>query len=366
MFVDGIHIHQFRNIQQAKLQLSHGMNLIYGLNGSGKTAVLEALFYLNTGRSFRCHKTKNIINYQSDKSTITATLTNKSTQEQVSLGVQKAKDEGLNLRVNRKPGKNWAELARWLPLQLITPESLSLMIDGPGGRRSFIDWGVFYTQDSYQKTWAQFKYLLKQRNALLKQKQAHNCLEAWNTQLIHFAEQVTSARASYSQNLVKTVQPLLEAWFPEHELRLTYFQGWDKSKTFKQALINSQERDKIQGYTQIGPQKADLKIVCQNEPVDQVLSRGQLKLLVCALKIAQSMLLHQTHQKQAVFLIDDLASELDKQHRSLILEQLTTLDTQTILTTIEPESITELLSRDPQTLFHVKQGAITAQTNSEI
>lgn len=358
MIIKRYTLNHFRNIKKADLKLESGLNLIWGVNGSGKTALLEGLHFLNTGRSFRTSISDHLIHHDQTECTLAAELAD-SDQQTTRIALQKSKRHDIEMRVNHEKVSKWSELARWIPIQTISPESFALLLEGPKMRRAFIDWGIFYQYPEYHKLWSIQKKLLKQRNALLKQQKSQQDMLPWNQQFAQYAEKLTQYRKSYINSLNEALQGIIDKFLPQFTFVTEYHLGWDKNYPIAEVLNIQYERDKITGYTHSGPHKADLKISIDGRPAQQVLSRGQLKLLVCALKLAQGVLLHQETRKHALFLIDDLPSELDQQHRLVLLQQLKAIGAQQLVTTIEPKAMTNVLSQTPAKVFHVEHGQVS-------
>jgi len=142
-------------------------------------------------------------------------------------------------------------------------------------------------------------------------------------------------------------------------VKVSFTRGWDSKTDFAQLLESQYPRDLATGHTVSGPHKADLRLRVGTLPAQDALSRGQLKLLVCALRIAQGKLLKQQIDKHSIYLVDDLPSELDAQHRQLLLKQLVDTGAQVFVTAIEPAAIVDSLHTPPSRMFHVEHGRVT-------
>ena len=122
----------------------------------------------------------------------------------------------------------------------------------------------------------------------------------------------------------------------QHQIELSYYRGWGKDQTLAEALEQHLEQDRKIGHTQYGPQRADLRAKVNGLPASEVLSRGQQKLLICSLKIAQGILLQTHTQYSPIFLLDDIVSEFDQTHLQRIFEQLLPLNAQLLISVINP------------------------------
>jgi DNA replication and repair protein RecF len=352
---------EFRNIQSASLQFSPSMNLICGENGSGKTSVLEAIYLLAHGRSFRTSKAHKMIRNQQAHLVLHGKV-NWSLQL-LSVGMQRDRTGDWQLKLNGEKVTRIADIASLLPVQLITPESFRLFFGGPKERRQFFDLGLFHVEPSFYELWVLFNKVLKQRNALLKSKQPYNdSYKFWDQQLADAAVAIQKLRQAYVSHLSLVLQPLLLPITALADLELELVPGWScKQGDAAELLIQLQENfqsDLKVGYTQLGPQKADLRIKVAGDYVDEFLSRGQLKVLLFALKVAQSNLIFSSGHKQPLLLIDDLASELDDQSKRYIFSFLHHINSQVFITAIEAAQVLPHVSDTEVGLFHVEHGQI--------
>ncbi len=355
MALSQLQIRHFRNIETASLTPAGGLNLIYGANGSGKTSVLEAIWYLSLGRSFRTHLAPRVIQHDQPLFTLFGRL-----DQGDRLGIQRQRDGDNEVRINGERPKRLAELATRMPLQLISPESFSLLLDGPKARREFIDWGAFHSDPQFLGVWSRYRRLLKQRNQLLRQPGAARQIGVWDAQMAHYGQWLTRLRSDWVNSLNGALEGIMEPFLPDVPIRVSFSQGWDVKTSLEQLLSQNLERDIQLGYTVSGPHKADLRLRVDKLPAQDALSRGQLKLLVCALKIAQGQILSQQQQRGCLYLVDDLASELDQGRRTLLLKQLQHTGSQVFVTAIEPEQLA-MVPWDAR--FHVEHGRITEQTD---
>mgnify|MGYP003655346920 CR=1 FL=1 len=357
MSLSRITIGSFRNITSASLQPGDGLNLIYGQNGSGKTSILEAIYFLGMGRSFRSHLSQRVINHDDDKLTLFAHLID--ADRDCKIGLRRHRSGEIEVKIDGEKVKRLSTLAETLPIQVITPESFSLLFEGPKARRQFIDWGAFHSDPHFYQAWVNTRKVLKQRNQLLRNQSSYNQIQFWDKELVRYAEQVTDIRNQYVDSLNVLLKGIIGVFLPQIDIKVSFTRGWDSKTDFAQLLENQYSRDLAAGNTGSGPHKADLRLRVGNLPAQDALSRGQLKLLVCALRIAQGKLLKQQLDKNSIYLVDDLPSELDAQHRQLLLQQLTETGAQIFVTAIDPQAIVDSLSSPPNRMFHVEQGLVT-------
>ncbi|WP_024872015.1 DNA replication/repair protein RecF [Tolumonas lignilytica] len=352
-----LQIQHFRNLSQAEIYPSDGMNLLLGLNGSGKSSVLEAIHYLSLGRSFRTHLTNRVIMQGEKAFTLFAQL--QLDDQSVSVGLQKDRQGDTQLKIGGKNADKLAQLASLLPLQLIHPEGYNLLTGGPQQRRAFVDWGVFHAEQAFFPLWGKVRRLLKQRNALLRQSAQYAPLAYWDQLLVECSQALSVFRQQYCQALLPLVQQICQELLPEYTFQATFYAGWQQEQDLSLLLQENFERDRQLGHTAIGPHRADLRLRAEGVPVQDLLSRGQLKLLVCALRLAQGLYLRQHSEKTCLFLIDDFASELDAEKRYVLAKRLQQCESQVFITAIDQQPLQGMMQEFDCRLFHVKQGNIT-------
>src|SRR3990167_9118124 len=295
-----------RNLHPVTLSPSPRINILSGDNGSGKTSLLEAIHLLGLARSFRSTRLLPVIQYDQLACTIFGQV-QMSDGRQSNLGISRDRQGEFQIRIDGQNARSAAQLAETLPLQLINPDSFRLLEGVPKVRRQFLDWGVFHVEPRFLPAWQRLQKALRQRNSWLRRGTLDSVSQAaWDRELCLASDEIDGYRRSYIQTLKPEFERVLRELLELPELSLSYSRGWDKDSTLSDVLSASLLRDQQLGHTQEGPQRADLRIRIGAHNAVDILSRGQQKLVVCALKIAKGHLVNQTKRGQCIYLVDDL------------------------------------------------------------
>lgn len=357
MTLQHLEITNLRNYSFLKIDLGPGFNLVTGLNGSGKTSLLEAIYLLSLGRSFRSHLTSRIVRENMANCCVFAEITSPFATK-ISIGIEKTIDGKTQVRVNGNNLQSIAELTKLLPLQLINQDTFQLLTAGPKHRRQFLDWGLFHVEPAFFPAWKNFSRALQQRNAALRANRSNSEIQIWNHDLLANTTIITELRKHYVEQLTPIIQQVLADLLQLEELSITYYQGWDHKKNLTDIMQDSLIRDRQLGHTQFGPHRADLRIKIGGVPAEDILSRGQQKLLVCALSLTQGQLLQELTGKSCLYLIDDLASELDQNSLKKIIFALKKLNTQVIIAGVDLTLVKQIVENNNIKTFHVEQGQL--------
>lgn len=314
------------------------------------------------GRSFRSRQIRSVIQDGADSSVVHTAFSDPVSGRKMTAGVSRSRTKAPEIRINGEPVNTLARLAEMFPLQLLNADSFELIEGGPAVRRQFLDWGVFHVEHAFIGHWQAVKKCIKHRNSLLRHGKIQPAsLNAWDQELADKGAKVDEARKAYCERYQPLFQETVQRVTGLSDLSLEYSRGWLDEESLSEALLNSREKDIQQGYTSIGPHRADLKIKVSGKPAADVLSRGQEKILVCALRLAQASLLRDATGKDCIFLIDDLPSELDARYRANLCAELEKLNAQAFITCIEPGEIETLWSgRVKLNMFHVEHGEISS------
>jgi DNA replication and repair protein RecF len=329
MTLQRVQVSDFRCLHSAELEFDPKFTLISGPNASGKTSVLESIYVLGRGRSFRTRRLDNLIRLGANRFVIYGEA---GAERRTGLGI-----EGSALGMRAKMGgdrvASLAELAAVLPVQIIDPEVHRLIEEGPSRRRRFLDWGVFHVEHSFVEKWQQYQQVLKQRNAALKARQPAAAVCAWDIDLVRLGVSIHEARALYVDQLAPVASDIAKRLLGL-ELAMSYRSGWSRDLSLGEALRASWIHDQDTGVTQVGPQRAEITFRLDGAPVKDRISRGQQKLLASSLLMAQLNLFPNDAQIRPTLLLDDPAAELDSERLLGLLREVTTQSVQLVVTSL--------------------------------
>lgn len=357
MHFESIQIQGIRCLNNVILEATPQQNFLIGDNGAGKTSILEALYLLGRGHSFRSASNRRLIADDAQFALVRAGLIDQF-NGRTHIAIQKRLD-GLEIRIGQAKAPRISDLARLCPVLVLEPGHHRLLEDGPNLRRRYLDWSVFHVEQAYLADWQRFNRILKQRNALLRQGRHHQ-LSAWNQEFANSAERVDKHRRKIFDQLQIEIQRLLRCFFGEdHAMSLRYRRGWPDELLLSDQLVQQQSLDIARGFTQSGPHRAEIKVSSAGQSAKDSLSRGQQKLLITAMLLGQANHYHLNSGLSPILLVDDIASELSSRSRALALDLLRQYPGQSFLTGLD-QGIADETSSNQTRMFHVKHGEVSA------
>lgn len=361
MHIRRLSLHGLRRFDAVELSPQPGINLITGDNGAGKTSVLEALHVMAYGRSFRGRVRDGLVQQGRDALEVFVEW------DEHRDGAETATRRKAGLRHSgqdwkgRLDGEDVAQLGNLcaaLAVVTFEPGSHALVSGGGEPRRRFLDWGLFHVEPDFLALWRRYSRALKQRNALLKQGGGSNALDAWDRELAEAGEPLTTRRQHYLERLQQRTVDLAEALAPNLGVQsLTLSPGWRKQEvSLSDALLLARERDRMAGYTSVGPHRADWSVGFASIPGRDALSRGQAKLTALTCLLAQAEDYAEQRGEWPVIALDDLSSELDRNHQARVLARLQAGPAQIFITATEIPAA--LIDAPDITRFHVEHGQV--------
>ena len=356
MNIEQLRIAGLRCFGEAVVALDPGINVFTGDNGAGKTSVLEAVFLLSHGRSFRSGAKDALLQRGASGLSIFAELRHADGRlARLGLGRTGSRWEGRIDGLNAPLG----ELVRECAVVCFDPGSHALISGGAEERRRYLDWGVFHVEHQFLSTWRRYQRALKQRNSLLRSYPlaADALFLPWEAELAQTGQQIDLQRQAYLDLLRPRLARSMEGLLGElGALELRYRRGWAEDQDLASQLRFQRERDVARGHTTMGVHRADWTLAFEHAPLREHLSRGQGKLVALACMLAQAELYAEHHGDWPIVCLDDLASELDQAHQRAVIGQLMGASAQILLTGTELPAAMQGL---PARVFHVEQGELS-------
>ncbi|MEM7251693.1 MAG: DNA replication/repair protein RecF [Pseudomonadota bacterium] len=340
-----------RRVASFQIVPAPGINAVFGANGAGKTTLLEAIYLLGVGRSFRTHQIGSVISTGSSSLRVMGEVCRDGVPP-LRVGVEKAEGR-TRIRVGGRDVKASSEVAREFPLLFMGPDSVRLLSDGSEARRRWLDWMVFHVEPEYQHAAQRYARALRQRNALLKTGERTG-LSTWDRELAEAGDIVDGLRQRHWLAISTIVMTEVEALVPR-EVALSFRRGWAQDSTLSGALAASRARDCAVGHTSVGPHRADVRLSVGRRGAKEILSRGESKLLVAALHLAQAAHCVEVRREPPLVLVDELASELDATNRGRFLGRLAGFNAQVFITAVERELFP---GGQAEKVFHVERGDV--------
>ena len=346
--LESLAVNHFRCITAAEIGFDSRVTAIHGPNASGKTSLLEAIFFLSHGRSFRSPVRQELISAGADRLRLVGSLQQDELQTVAGLEFD---GEQMQLRMGGQATQAW-QLARALPVQIIDPSVHRILEEGSARRRRLIDWGVFHVKPQFLDSWRKYQRVLAQRNALLQKSASDSELQVWDRALVEASTAVHRDRLDYLELLAPRFERL-GGELLSSPVTIHYRFGWPAEVEFADALGAARLRERRQRTTVVGPHRSDVSIGVDGVVAKKHVSRGQQKLLASALILAQIELRAETAPAPVCLLLDDPAAELDGDNLGRLLRVIERMPAQIVVTSLVEPSFPQLpVGRS----FHVEQG----------
>jgi DNA replication and repair protein RecF len=343
----------FRLLRDPALTLHPRFNLIIGANAAGKTSLLEAVYCLVRGRSFRGQSAAELAGPAGRHWTVTGTLSRPQAPAQRlavrwRAGTTEIQCDGATATA--------AELVRHMPAQVLEPGMHRLLQEGPAYRRSFLDWGVFHVEHRFHEVWRRYRRALRQRNQALRG-DSDAAVRAWDPELAAAAQALDGLRRRHIADVAPLARQLAARLLGAEGLDLELRSGWPAEVSLEQRLRSQLPRDRRAGLTSEGPHRAELLIRVGEHAARSRASRGQQKLLIGALLLAQCELIRQHTGRAPVLLVDDFVAELAAPAQAALLSVLRAYPGQVLVSAFERAGV--LAAPVDGAMFHVEQGRVT-------
>lgn len=355
VFLTRLTVDAVRCLRGLELEPCRGLNVLVGGNGAGKTSVLEALYLLGSGRSFRFGGHEAVIARGRPSLQVYAELEVQGRAERV--GFERSRSAWRALR-NGERVSELAELATLVPVVCFSPESHELIGGGSEVRRRFFDWVVFHVEPTFSQAHRRYSRLLRQRNAVLKQAPAEAELAVWTSDLAEAGEVLADLRAAIFPSFAEEMSLVLKRTLGElGDVEIKYKRGWRDDLNLYERLTLLIPRERDLGHTLAGPHRGDWSVQFYGKDIREQGSRGQQKLVAMAAVLVAASIYKDRCGHPPLVALDDLASELDPEHQSRALAACAGLGAQLWITGTQRTDALNDWSGE-LAVFHVEHGAI--------
>ena len=332
MYVDSLALKNFRNYEKLEMHFSDRINIIHGDNAQGKTNILEAIYIAATTKSHRGSKDKDIIHFGCDDSHIRLNLSKRDVGHRIDMHLRRAKPKGA--AVDGIPIRRSTELFGLINIIIFSPEDLSVIKNGPGERRRFMDMEICQISRIYYSSLLKFNKILDQRNNLLKQiyfkPEIKDTLDIWDEQLVDAGKSIIKERRNFVSMMNDIIKDIYENLSSGKEkIEIVYEPNVDED-SFLKTLKEKRKIDLKNSVTMTGPQRDDLGVFINDKDVRVYGSQGQQRTAALSLKLAEIEIVKKIINDNPILLLDDVMSELDSQRRDALLSTMN--DIQTIIT----------------------------------
>lgn len=367
MHLATLHLHAFRNYPHLDIQFSPGLNVVYGDNAQGKTNLLEAIYFLATGKSHRTSRDQELIAEGESSLQVRASVIRRTGE--LGLELTLGHETRKALKINGVPEKKIARLVGSMAVVFFSPDDLQLIKGAPAGRRRFLDIELSQISQNYLHHLMVYNRVLHQRNTLLRQDEVDmSLLSIWDEQLLDAGAQLVSRRAVAVSRLAPLAHQFHDTLSDRREqLQVAYqSQVWFEGDPVDAPLIRNRmasllaerSREEIRRQmTLVGPHRDDLSFLIDERDARLYASQGQQRTAVLSLKLAELAFMREEIGENPLLLLDDVASELDPHRRNYLLRAVDD-GVQTFVTCTDLEDLMARTWPSEHRLFRVQTGRI--------
>jgi len=367
MYLKKVELKNFRNYKEEAVEFHSKVNIITGKNAQGKTNLLESLYIMSLGKSFRTNKDTEMIGFDQEFCRAKTTSVKEGRELEIEITIGK---EGKTTKINgMKTAKN-IDLLENVYMVVFSPEDLKIVKDEPEKRRKFIDRELCQLKPVYYKNLGRYKKILQQRNSLLKQQEIkEDMIAVWDEGLAEYGAKIIQERNRFIEKLNKISKEIScritngkEALELSYESNIELKEDYEKQREhLKKTLSKNLKNDILRRSTSVGPHKDDLKICAEGIDIRHFGSQGQQRTAALSLKLAEIRLIKEETRVSPILLLDDVLSELDGERQNFLINSLE--EVQLFITTTElSEEVKKQLPEGD--IFFVENGHVRRMENN--
>ena len=364
MMIKTIRLQNFRNYENETIEFMPGTNILIGDNGQGKTNIIEGIYYLLTGKSYRVHREQELLRWEQNEFHLYGDFL--MNNHKVSLESH-YKDKRKMVKINQVSCQRLSDFVGTINVIFFSPDDLVMIKGGPSERRRFLDLHIAQMRPGHVSILNAYNKAIQQKSALLKsytEKQLkYSQIQLWNDQIIELGKKIILNRAELTQRLQEAANPIYDSLSSKKEkLKVIYYALGKRTVTeaiseFPKLMNDKLDQEIERQMILVGPHRDDLQILLNGKPGRLYASQGQQRSLVLSLKLAELELIRQEKGEYPLLLLDDVLSELDRFRRDYLIKFIDSSHIQTLITMTGADNHLEL-----GTLYCVEQGHIRRGT----
>jgi len=368
MYVERIHLKNYRNFNEIDIDLNEKLNIFIGNNAQGKTNLLESIFVSSIGKSFRFSKDENLISKKEDNSSVNVKFIRESDEKDIKIDFLKGSKK--KIKINGLSLEKYSELVGLTNVVVFSPDSVNLIKGSPVERRRYLNVELSQIKPNYKYLLTRYNKILIQRNNLIKKivenPKHKKVLPIWNEHLINTGTDIIMYRLDYLKKIGKLAGKIHQEISGGTEiLNATYKSNLGKINSLgKNEIVNifnnkiekSLEREIIRKSTLYGPHLDDIEILINGMDSKFYSSQGQKRTAALSLVMAEIDIIHEENDEYPVLLLDDVLSELDNNRKNYLIRF--TDKVQTIITSTDDTDLLNILREKNKKIFYVENGNI--------
>ena len=369
MYLKKIRLKNFRNYEEEVVEFHNKVNIITGKNAQGKTNLLESIYIMSLGKSFRTSKDIEMIGFEKELCRVKSTFVKDGRELKIEISIGA---EGKTTKINGMKTLKNIDILENVYMVVFSPEDLKIVKDEPEKRRKFIDRELCQLKPIYYKNLARYKKILQQRNSLLKQQEIKEDLIAvWDEGLAEYGAKIIQERNRFigklneiSKKISKGITNGKESLELSYEANVEHKESYEEQREYLKKLLNKNlKNDIIRRNTSVGPHKDDIKICVEGIDIRHFGSQGQQRTAALSLKLAEIQLIKEEAKVSPILLLDDVLSELDAERQNFLINSLG--EVQLFITTTELSEEVKKQLPDGETFF-VENGKVRKMEKNTI
>lgn len=362
MFIKSMELNNFRNYDSLAINFHKETNILYGDNAQGKTNILEALYICGTTKSHKGSKDKELIKLDKQEAHIRMFIEKNQIPHKIDMHLKKNKTKGI--AIDGIPIKKSSELIGLVNIVFFSPEDLSIIKNGPGERRRFIDMELCQLDKVYLYNLTKYNKIVNQRNNLLKQlnfrRDLIDTLSIWDEQLLEYGMQIIQTRQEFIDQLNEIIYNIHKKLSGGKEELVVKYEPNVTTTLFKKKLEDTTERDILLKMTNVGPHRDDIRFQIKDIDIRKFGSQGQQRTAALSLKLAEIEIVKQSIKDKPILLLDDVLSELDRNRQNYLLDSIHDIQTMITCTGLE-EFVNNRMKIDQ--VYQVIEGSVISENN---